>query len=126
MTTALEDRLVYAPLPGSAWLVVFLNHFAWAMDPETELGPDERLHVARQLIVLHEAAVQGASAALDTEVTEHREMLDEALRILGYVPDPADAALTKHVFRADDLKSLLAKLRATAVMPTGEANGQRT
>ena len=116
MTVTLQetDRLVFAPLPGSAWVMVFMNHFAWALDAKTKLSEDERLSVARQLIVLYEAAVQGAPADQDDTLTQMRAVLAEAMRLLGYKPEPGDGALTKYVFRATDLRSVLTKLQALA------------
>jgi hypothetical protein len=113
MTAVAAERCVTVTFPGTAWMAVFLSHFDWAIDAleANELAPDERLNVARQLVILHEAASQGAPASVDDLITELREMLDTALVRLGYTRTAADGRLTKSsVYRADDLRSLLRKL----------------
>lgn len=109
-----DDRLVTVTLPGTAWLTLFLGHFEWAIEAD-ELDAEERLVVARQLLVLHEAVTQGAPACLDDVVTEQRELLELALDRLGYTPSPIDARIAKAaVYRAADVRSLLRKLATAA------------
>lgn len=111
----LPDRLVSVSLPGSAYICLFLSHWSWALEDADELGPDERSRVARQLMLLHEAVIQGASPDLDDLVTDQRQLLDIALERLGHVPTDEDRQLVAHcVVRTEDLHGLIRKLLAAA------------
>lgn len=108
----LEGRIVGSFLPGSAWLAILTSHVEWAVTTTLdEIDADERVRIARQLLVLLAAATEGVSPAQDDLLTESRQLVDVACEILGHKPDNLDTQLAaRYVIRHETLTSLLTKL----------------